>query len=462
MARQQRKPSTGFLTKLDSQWISGIVLVVVLVAGILLVTFNRKPDTAGPTNTDQDSNAATSVSVQLPKTPVSVSTEQLRQEGDQVIAELLAQYPSAAAPRKIAARYAQDTRRFSEAGSHWQEVLKFEPQSLEAHAALAGLAIKNGQPQEAVDRLLPRLRPQSPHPQVYLQIIRGLQQAGQLDRAGQISAAAIEAFPQDSDLLQAAAEVNTQSGALEVAKEQFQKALELNPSNPSIHFRLAGVYRRLGMNELADEHQEKSKSLRPEVEVGEEAFELEYDRSLRDIVSVAMARSADYYFDQNDGASAEKLALRAASIYPQGVVAYQVLSRVYYGQGQYANAVVVHKRLTEIEPANPVNFVNLSKLAFMAGDAATGRSALLTARQMAPDSALVASALAAYHLENGSFQEARSMAEESIRLKPTVTAYRVLSAACAKLSDVEGQKAAESAALQLMKSISSNTDPQAD
>lgn len=436
--------------------------MVVLVAGITLVTFNRKPASPDTPDTHQDINAASSVSVQLPETPVSVSTEELRQEGDKVISDLLAKYPDSAVPRRIAARYAQDTKQFSEAETHWKVALELEPKSLDAHAALAGLAIKNGQPQEAVDRLLPLLNSQSPHPQVYLQLVRGLQQVGQLDRAAQIADDAIKAFPQDGELLQAAAEVNTQRGSLEIAREQFQKALELNPSNPSIHFRLASVYRRLGMNELADEHQQKSKSLRPEVEVGEETFELEYDRSLRDIVSVAMARSADFYFDHNNAETAEKLALRAASIYPQGVVAYQVLSRVLYGQGQYANAVVVHKRLTEIEPANPVNYVNLSKLAFMTGDATTGRSALLAARQMAPDSALVASALAAYYLENGNFLEARTMAEESIRLKPTVTAYRVLSAACAKMSDIEGQNAAENAALQLMKSISSHSDPQAN
>lgn len=412
-----------------------------------------------PAPTESSSGIASNTDrppVALPEVAAEISPEAMREQTQEVIANLIARYPNEVAPLRIAAEYAQSTYRYEDARSHWLAAAKIEPGSHDAQVGLARVDLAEGKPEEAVAKLNPIYQPETPNRELSTQLARGLQQMGELDQAAQVAHQGLQAFPTNIPLLEAAAEIDSQRGELQSAVQLCQHGLQVNPTNGSLHLILSNVYRRLGEIEQADQHLETSRKYRNQVKTGEGEFERKYDRSVRDLVSQTIARAADFFADRDDPGQAEKLALQAAELYPQGADAYRVLSKVCYQENRFEDAYLVHRRLVEVEPDNPLNYVSLSKLAFLSGDAATGREALMTARQRMPGSSIVATALAACYLEEGNLAKAREMAKQSIQIEPSVQAYQVLSTACAGLRDQDGQRTAELAIRNLMKSAPSN------
>ncbi len=425
--------------------------IVIVVTVFLVLAVARYYPSSPYEQTDSSATAKTEPIV-LPREAAIMSAEEMRQETEEVVAALISDYSDSVVPRKIAAEFAQSTYRYEEAKSQWQTALELEPQSIDAQTGLAKVAIELGHPEEAVARL-DGLRSQAPsNSELSLQLARGLQQTGKLDEAASVAMAALKRFPFNGGLLETTAEIESQRGELESAKDLCERGIKMNPSSGPLHFILSNVNRRLGNTELADKHLKISRELRPETKTGSDEFEKHYDRSLRQIVSYTLARTAEYYIDQGDAEQATKVALRAVEIFPQGGDTYRILSKILYRQQRFEDAYQAERRLIVVEPNNPVNFVNLSKLAFMAGDPAGGREALMAAYKRMPGSPTIATALAAFYLEDGDLESARKLAKESIQLQPTVQAYQVLSAACAGLGDPQGKSEADLNAVRLMKS----------
>ena len=428
----------------------GVVIVATVFVILAIARYYPAPS---------DSSAGNSSDyppIVLPQAAAEISPEAMRGETQEVIANLIARYPNEVAPHRIAAQYAQSTYRYEDARSHWLAAAKIEPGSLDAQVGLARLAMEEGHPEEAVAKLSPIYEPGTPNRNLSTQLARGLQQTGELDQAAQVAHQGLRAFPADTSLLEAAAEIDSQRGELQSAVQLCKRGLKVNPASGSLHLILSNVYRRLGQTEQADEHLESSRKYRTQVKTGGGEFERKYDRSVRKLVSHTIARAADFYADRDDPAAAEKLALRAAELDPQGADAYRVLSKICYHENRFDDAYRVHRRLVEVEPDNPLNYVSLSKLAFLAGDSDAGHEALLAARKRMPQSSIVATALAACYLEDGDLAKARQVAEESVRIQPSVQAYQVLATACAGLGDRDGQRVAELAIQRLMKSSPSS------
>lgn len=429
----------------------GVVIVASVFVILAVARYYPAPaDSSAGASSDPDRQP-----IELPQAAAEMAAEAMRDETQDVIGNLIARFPNELPPHRIAAEYAQSTYRYEDARTHWLAAAKIAPGSTDAQVGLARVAMQEGRPEEAVAKLKPIYRPEVPNLELTTQLAQGLQQTGELDQAAQVAHQGLNSFPADGLLLETAAEIDSQRGELQSAVRLCQQGLQVNPASGSLHQILSNVYRRLGKTEQADEHLEASRKYRSQVKTGEGEFERKYDRSVRDLVSHTIACAADFYADRKDPAQAEKLALRAAEIDPQGADAYRVLSKVCYHENRFEDAYRVHRRLVEVEPDNPLNYVSLSKLAFLAGDSAAGHEALRTARQRLPGSSIVATALAACHLEDGDLAKARQMAEESVRIEPSVQAYQVLSTACAGLGDKDGQRIAELAIQKLMKSAPS-------
>jgi len=390
--------------------------------------------------------------ITLPTEPVPNSPGQLTQAATSAIATLISEYPQSYEPHIIAAQFAQSTYQYDDAKDHWQAVLKLSPDETDAQIGMARVAIAQGRPQDAVNQLTKLLPLSSPTAAFSLSYARGLQQTGDLEHAIKHIDTAVQQFPVDAEILEVAAEINTQAGQLEKAEEYFIRAITQRPEKRSLHFGLAGVYRRLGKAKLAQAYQEQAAKLRPKVDISEDSFEVEYDQTFRFIVSRALADVAQFYLNQARYDDAQSQAIQAIEIFPQGAHGYQVLSQVFYRQKQIGQAFFVHQRLVEVAPNDPSNYVNLSKLAFMSGRQTVGRDALLEANRRQPGSALITSALATYYLESGDFREAKSYAEQSIGIRPTLTAYQVLATACGQMNDRVGERTAEQAAMEMLQS----------
>ncbi|RCS54053.1 hypothetical protein DTL42_02550 [Bremerella cremea] len=436
-----------------------MVYGVIIVVTVFVVLAVARYYPTSSSNLPADTSVVTAAQIELPEEAVSISVEDMRQEIQDFNNQFIANYPNAAAPHKIAAEFAQQTYRYEEAQSHWQTALQLDPQSIDAQTGLASVAIEEGRPQDAVDRLEKLLPSHPANLQLSIELARGLQQTGKLDQAAQVSLEALKWFPYDGRLLQTAAEIELQRGELSSAKALCERGIEQHPANGSLHFILSNVDRRLGNVELADQHLKISKDLRPEGKPGASEFEANYERSLRKLVALTLAQAAEFTLDQGDAKQATKIALRAAEINPTSGIVYSTLSKVLYRQERFADAYQAQRRLIEIEPDNPLNFINLSKLAFLAGDAPGGKKALLIAYQRMPNSPIVVTALAAFFLEEGNFEKARQLAEKSIELKPTVQAYEILSVVYANLGDPRRQAEADRQIEQLMKSSPLGDEP---
>lgn len=452
MAQKRKQTPARQSASQTSYVVYGVIIVVTVFVVLAVARYYPAPSSDLPEELNGNPSLANAKPIVLPLEPVSITSEELRKETEEVVTNLIDDYPTVVVPHKIAAEFEMSTYRYEEAQSHWQAALKLRPQSIEAQTGLARVALEQGRPQEAVTRLEKLLQDDRSNVDLATQLARGLQQTGKLDEAAEVANRALTQFPREPTLLQTTAEIESQRGKLEASKELCLRGIEVNPSNGSLHFILSNVARRLGDVELADKHLEISRQLRPETKTGGGEFEKHYDESLRRIVGYTMAQAAEFYLDQGDAQQATQIALRAAEIYPQGGLIYRVLSKVLYRQERFQDAYQAERRLVAVEPNNPLNYVNLSKIAFLAGDPSGGRDALLAAYKRMPDSSTVATALAAYYLEEGDLKSAQKMAQESIQITPSVHAYQVLAAASAGLGDLQGKQQAEENARKLMQS----------
>jgi predicted Zn-dependent protease len=134
---------------------------------------------------------------------------------------------------------------------------------------------------------------------------------------------------------------------------------------------------------------------------------------------------------------------------PANAEACRILGNLYRNQGRIADARTVCRRLTQIEPQEYVNHVNLASLSAQLGDNQSAEDALKKALLVRPEAALTYASLAQLYLNTGRPLEARSRIEEAIRRKPTAEWYMLLAAACEQLDDREGAVAAADKARRL-------------
>lgn len=114
-------------------------------------------------------------------------------------------------------------------------------------------------------------------------------------------------------------------------------------------------------------------------------------------------------------------------------------------------AYTVQRRLTEIEPGNAANHVNLASLAANLGDLSAAEASFKRAMAARPDWPIAPAGLAQLYLHTGRAAEARPLAEQALRLQESTGGYELLASICGVLGDSAAAEAALEKARRLAK-----------
>jgi Flp pilus assembly protein TadD len=94
--------------------------------------------------------------------------------------------------------------------------------------------------------------------------------------------------------------------------------------------------------------------------------------------------AAAEYQRQGEPEQAERTYLKALEVAPRHSDTCRWLASLYHNQGRIGDALVVQRRLVELEPGRVENHLNLANLSAQMGDFAGVESALRAARELDP------------------------------------------------------------------------------
>lgn len=147
-------------------------------------------------------------------------------------------------------------------------------------------------------------------------------------------------------------------GSLQQAREQFERAIEVDPEYPAAHAGLADTY-----SSMSDFGVASPAELRPRAMAA-----AEHARALdsRSGEALAALGRAQFLFDW-DFAGAEKNILRAVELSPEHMPAYQVLAWLRSAQGRNEEAVAAARRALQLDPVNVARYTELSWVLSLGG-----------------------------------------------------------------------------------------------
>jgi len=162
-----------------------------------------------------------------------------------------------------------------------------------------------------------------------------------------------------------------------------------------------------------------------------------------------LREAAAVHLRQENSLESELLLLRAVVLDPFDAEICRALAALYRGAGMFAEQRVVLRRLVEIEPSNPVHYLDLAKVSAQLGEPESAEAALKLAIAVRPQASDGYAVLAQFYLQAGKAKQARWFAQEALRREPTSEGYEFLASACRAL----GQEADAEAALAMARKL---------
>jgi tetratricopeptide (TPR) repeat protein len=276
-----------------------------------------------------------------------------------------------------------------------------------------------------------------------------LQRQNQLDRAEEMAAQALQQHPRHHDLWVAQGQTQLQLGQLAEAKTSFNAALAIEPGSSVAHFAAANVCQRLGDEPAAQEHRRQMKLAQTAKRRDELPFEQQYKRSLRSAVATVLSSAATEHDTHGEAAEAERLFRRACEISPDSPEPHRHLAALYHRDRKPQQGLVVQQRLMQIEPDNLANYLNFASVAEQIGQTSFAEATLEETASAQPENAAVRQALVLLYFRSERWDRARPLADELIRLAPSLENYQVLARICRRQGDLAAAAAADSAAARL-------------
>jgi tetratricopeptide (TPR) repeat protein len=306
-----------------------------------------------------------------------------------------------------------------------------------------------GKDAEAVETLQKALAAGCSAKEIFDQLGAALTKLGDLEEAERVIQQGLAQYPQSGDTWLDLGQTQLQLGQFVEAEKSLHKALSLGTTDRSVYFSMATACARQGKQQEAAEYRKlfaEGKAAREAAT--EDRFQDRYDWELRRIAVAAICRSGTVFEHQTQLSRAEELFLRAYHLDPASLVVCGELSRFFREQGRVADAMLVQRRLVEIDAENPAHSVNLANLSMQLGDFAQAERALKQVIVNWPETSLGYLGLAQVYLQTGNHQQARFFAEAALRQRPenrdeVMGAYYLLAEACRRGGD---QAAADAAA----------------
>jgi len=379
-------------------------------------------------------------------------TAALKKEEMELVQTLIREFPQSESPIVLMGNVQWRHGNAAEALKFWQEALHTNPKRADVYKAMGWFAMGKENYEEAIMHWRKALQADPQIPGVHNNIARALMGLGKHDEAIEELRKDIEISPNSSSSYFLLGQGYLQQKEYEKAKTSYEKAISLEPDLTNAYYGLFTACTRLNQHEKAQEYLAIFKKLKAEdMKVLKDRNDAYNDLiDMRQGAAETYMHAAKMYQGRGDSQKCEELLQRATALDPNNTMYLMELASLYGASNRLSNALAMHKKISELEPNNPVCYLNIGVFSARLKQFVDAEPAFTKVIVLAPESSIGYRFLAQLYLETGTkLPQARDLAQKAVALEPIAANYFVLSWACDTNSDIDSALSAIKKALEL-------------
>jgi len=371
----------GFVRTRRSLVVGSIVFVVVavgIVAGIVVWSLNRVPETSQETPT----TAGRSDLAHVTESPSPrAAVEALEEEALDAVRQLIEALPKSSDPLALMGAVQVRFGNTPEAMQWWEQSLKINDKRPDVYDGMAKIAEAKGQYAKAVEWWTKVLQINPRLPGIGNKLANVLINSGKMSQAIAILEKEFDISPKERSLTHfLLGKAYLQLREYDKAQKSYEASVAIQPKYASAWFGLATAHARLGHSDQSRKSMEKyrqffeksvqsrEESLTGRVSVRDAGRSQSQKHSQRDLASVrqlvALAHTSVGVVYSTKGYlhKAKPHWQRAAELDPKDARCRLELASLYRNGGKYDKAVSICEQLVKIDPTNAVFHFNLGIL----------------------------------------------------------------------------------------------------
>ena len=422
---QQRSKKSGKIP-LATPAVLGCIIVAALLVFLLIPkapkssTPNAKGTTlpTAPVATTQSSNIK------------SMTVEMLAAEAMNACRDALKNFPQSSAPYLLMGDMHHKLGDSTEAVKWLNEAMKRDPKNMAIYLQLAGIAEERGDYEKAISHCKDAMR-LGPVPEgLHHGLGSCLQQLGKTQEAVEALQQEIRLFPKTAASYRLLGQAYLQLKQYDKAVANYEKMLAIFPKDQAACYGLMNAYARLGQNDKSQEYREKFLALREQTSKAVRGRRDAFDDTerMRRLAAYAHTMSGEIFYTHQRAAEAEQHLKRAYDLDPGDTLCRGKLVSLCMAQKRHEDALAICQQLIQIEPGNPLHRQNSGVLLSTLKRFPESVDTLRKAVAADPNNPLGYRYLIKVLMQGTrDFPEARTVAEQLVRLDPTGSNYYVLS-----------------------------------
>jgi superkiller protein 3 len=327
-----------------------------------------------------------------------------------------------------------------EAVKFFNKALELNPNRADVYSALSWIAFMKDEYEEAITLRKRALEIDANLPGLRSAIASAMMMVGRHTEAIEQLEKNIQFFPHSVYSHFLLGQAYLQQKDYGNAKKHYKRAIELDKDYVNAYYGLFTACSRLKQQDEASEYQAIFKKLKAEERKGLKDRKVAFDDAIEMQKAVAKTyrHAGKMYQDQGKLDKAQDLMERAVALDQKNTLYLMELASSYGMSNRMAEALEVHKQISEIEPQNPVCFLNIGLISAQLKRFDDAEKALLKVIKLAPKESSGYRLLAQLYLETQrNLPKTKELAEKAVAIEATAFNYYLLGWAC----DVNGDTA---------------------
>ena len=442
---RSQPPATA--TEKRPKWVF-VLAAVICVCIVGFFWWKSLPDPeekSQKTETNSDSMAGPGSSVLTQKDKIAA----LKTEEMQLTQQLLRDFPENDATIAFVGSVYGKHGNNTEAVELLNKALELNPNRPDVYNNLGWVAFTKGAYEEAIIHWRRALKINAKLPGLRSSIAFALMTLGKHPEAIEQLEKNIQLFPKSVYSHFLLGQAYLQQKDYESAKKHYQTAIGFDQNYVNAYYGLFTAYSRLKQQDKAREYMAIFKKLKAEEMKALKAHDRAYNNmvTMRQMVAENHIKAARIYRAGNRFDKTEELLQKAIALDPENPTCFMELAGLYSATNRPDEALKMYKKISEIEPQNPVCFLNIGLISVQLKRFDDAEEAFRKVIKLAPENSSGYRELAWLYLNTkNSYDEARKLAEEAVKLEKTAANYYLLACACEMNGDrTNALKAAEQA-----------------
>jgi tetratricopeptide (TPR) repeat protein len=434
-------------TEKRPKWVFVLAAVVCVgIAGFFCFKFLPGPDEKSQKNeTLFDSTTGSGSSLLTEEEKIAA----LKTEEIQLTQQLLRDFPGSDATLAFVGSVYGQHGNNTEAIKLMNKALELNPNRPDVYDALGWLAFSRGAHEEAITHWRRALEIGAKLPGLRSSIAFSLMALGRHMEAIEQLKDNVQIFPKSVYSHFLLGQAYLQQKDYKNANKHYEAAVKLDQNYVNAYYGLFTAYSRLKQQDKAREYMAIFKKLKAEEMKALKTYDKLYDDlvATRQTVAENQILAAKIYQAGGRSDKTEELLQKAITLDPENPTYLTELARLYSATNRLVEALKIYKRTSEIEPQNPAWFLNIGAISATLKRFNDAEEAFREVIKLAPQDSSGYRELAwVYLTTKKSYDEARKLAEEAVKLENTAANYYLLTYAYDMNGDrTNALKAAEKA-----------------